>query len=190
MLSIYFPAILELSWGFITGPFSCTPYDLAMWTSSVKRTGPWTAWVCQGAACVRPLILDEHKVHCSHPLLLSQKKWRLEIIFCAGNNSRLIWGHRRFLGAYLENPVDIIQYNRAKTSESTLKLSHLEAAGFPLSEMLGRLFPGGNEWTYFVLPPIRRRFWLQGMDCLMQLFISPWQRNTSTLTSCWKTHSL
>lgn len=149
VLSIHFSAILELSRGFITGPFTCAPYDLATWTSSVKWTGPWTAWVCQGAACVHPLILDEHKVDCSHPLLLSQKKWRLEIIFCAGNNIRLILWHRRFLGAYAENPVDIIQYNRAKNSESTLKIPHLEAAGFPLSEMLGRLFPGGNEWTYF-----------------------------------------
>lgn len=53
-----------------------------------------------------------------------------------------------------ENLVEIIQYNKAKNSESAVKISRLRAPwrqSFPLSKILGRLFPDGSEWTYFIL---------------------------------------
>lgn len=86
------------------------------------------ASVCQGTACVRPLVLDEHKVACSTYSCKVRKKWSLEISVCAGRKIRWIFWVRRLLGAYFGNSVDIIQCNSAKNSKSTLKISHLKAA--------------------------------------------------------------
>lgn len=136
MLNMFFPALLESSQCLsnISSPLICTPFGLAMWQVFSKWTGHWI--FSQSIACVHPCILDEHKVACSQLLLYCWKKGRLETGSCAEVRSDEFCGMEScWEGACFENPVAVIQYNRAKTSENTWKIWHqgrLEAGSFPL----------------------------------------------------------